>query len=305
MPNPDSLGSTSQVPDSVQQIAQLRFDARAAKDYALADKYRDQLLREGYEVVDVEGGFELHPKKPYITLAYPRDIRPINLEKKITACLIVDGFTDDAVETVNAIKENSDCGIAIIAIGDAGRLPEVMDKRTYLIAVNPGAAWGDCANVFLEKVQSTYVVIMDPSTRFTGDAITPVVAELDKGEYVCVGWRGGLVNIDDQWRSVDDKGDGEVDVLFSYFMAFNREAMIEVGGFNPRALYYRNADMEYSLKIRQAGGKLLQMQLPLEQARHHGYHDVDPEFREIQSKKNYDRILDKYRGKTTILSPRR
>jgi len=233
MPNPDSLGSTSQVPDSVQQIAQLRFDARAAKDYASADKYRDQLLREGYEVVDVEGGFELHPKKPYITLAYPRDIRPINLEKKITVCLIVDGFTDDAVETVNSIKKNSDCGIAVIAIGDAGRLPEVMDKRTYLIAV------------------------------------------------------------------------GEVDVLFSYFMAFNREAMIEVGGFNPRALYYRNADMEYSLKIRQAGGKLLQMQLPLEQARHHGYHDVDPEFREIQSKKNYDRILDKYRGKTAILSPRR
>jgi hypothetical protein len=63
--------------------------------------------------------------------------------------------------------------------------------------------------------------------------------------------------------------------------------------------------MEYSLKIRQAGGKLLQVQLPLEQARHHGYHDVDPEFREIQSKKNYDRILDKYRGKTAILSPRR
>ena len=71
---------------------------------------------------------------------------------------------------------------------------------------------------------------------------------------------------------------GEVDVLFSYFMAFNRAAMIEVGGFNPRALYYRNADMEYSLKIRQAGGKLLQMELPLMQERHHGYHDTDPEY---------------------------
>jgi hypothetical protein len=305
MPNPDSLGSTSQVPDSLQQIAQLRFDARAAKDYALADKYRDQLLHEGYEVIDIADGFELRPKKPYITLAFPREIRNVDLEKETTVCLIVDGFTDDALETVKNIKEHSDCGVAIIAIGDAGRLSEVMDKRTYLISVNPGSAWGDCANVFLEKIQSTYIVIMDPSTRFTGDAITPVTAELEKGEYVCVGWRGGLVNIDDEWRSVDDKGDGEVDVLFSYFMAFNRAAMIEVGGFNPRALYYRNADMEYSLKIRQAGGKLLQMQLPLEQARHHGYYDVDPEFREIQSKKNYDRILDKYRGKTAILSPRR
>ena len=293
------------IPDSVTFLAQARMDARAAKDFALADKYRDELLQAGYEVIDVAGGYELKPKKPYITLAYPRDIRTIDLEKDVTVGLIVDGFTDDALETVKAIKANSDCAVAIISIGDAGTLFEQIDKRTYLISVNPGAAWGDCANVFLEKVQSKYVIIMDPSTRFTGDAVTPVVQELEKGEYVAVGWRGGLVNTDDEWRSVDDKGQGEVDVLFSYFIAFNRLAMIEVGGFNPRALYYRNADMEYSLKIRQAGGKLLQMELPLMQERHHGYHDVDPEYREVQSKKNYDRILDKYRGKSAILSPRR
>jgi len=293
------------IPDSVTALAQSRMDARAAKDFALADKFRDELLQAGYEVVDTAGGFELRPKKPYITLAFPRDIRPIDLEKDTTVCLIVDGFTEDALETVKLIKQNSTCGVAIISIGDAGSLFEQMDKRTYLISVNSGAAWGDCANVFLEKVKSKYIVIMDPSTRFTGDAITPVVTELEKGEYVTVGWRGGLVNTEDEWRSVDDKGPGEVDVLFSYFMAFNREAMIEVGGFNPRALYYRNADMEYSLKIRQAGGKLLQMELPLEQGRHHGYHDAEPEYREVQSKKNYDRILDKYRGKSAILSPRR
>ena len=293
------------VPDSVTSLAQARMNARAAKDFALADKYRDELLQAGYEVVDVAGGYELKPKKPYITLAYPRDIRTIDLDKDVTVGLIVDGFTEDALETVKAIKANSDCAVAIISLGDAGTLFEQMDKRTYLISVNPGAAWGDCANVFLEKVQSKYVVIMDPSTRFTGDAITPVVQQLEKGDYVAVGWRGGLVNTEDEWRSVDDKGSGEVDVLFSYFMAFNRAAMIEVGGFNPRALYYRNADIEYSLKIRQAGGRLLQMELPLMQERHHGYHDVDPEYREVQSKKNYDRILDKYRGKSAILSPRR
>ena len=293
------------VPDSVTTLAQARMEARAAKDFALADKYRDELLQAGYEVVDVAGGYELKPKKPYITLAYPRDIRSIDLDNDVTVGLIVDGFTEDALDTVKAIKANSDCAVAIISIGDAGSLFEQMDKRTYFISVNPGAAWGDCANVFLEKVQSKYVIIMDPSTRFTADAITPVVQELDKGEYVAVGWRGGLVNADDEWRSVDDKGPGEVDVLFSYFIAFNRAAMIEVGGFNPRAVYYRNADIEYSLKIRQAGGRLLQMELPLTQERHHGYHDVDPEYREVQSKKNYDRILDKYRGKSAILSPRR
>ncbi len=293
------------IPDSVNALATARMDARAAKDFALADKYRDELLQAGFEIVDVPGGFELRAKKPYITLAFARDIRSIDLEKDVAVCLIVDGFTEDALECVKNIKAHSDCGVVIISIGDAGELFQQMDKRTYLISVNPGAAWGDCANVFLEKVNSKFIIIMDPSTRFTGDAVTPIVAELEKGEFVGVGWRGGLVNTEDEWRSVDDKGVGEVDVLFSYFMALNRAAMLQVGGFNPRALYYRNADMEYSLKIRQAGGRLFQMELPLIQERHHGYHDTDPEFRELQSKKNYDRILDKFRGKSAILSPRR
>jgi len=293
------------IPDSVTQLAQARMEARAAKDFKLADNYREDLMHAGYEVVDVAGGYELKPKKPYITLAYPRDIRPIDLENDVTVGIIVDGFTDDALEAVRTVKANSDCAVAIIAIGGAGALFEEMDKRTYLISVAPGASWADCANVFLEKVASKYVVVMDPSTQFCGDAITPVVDELAKGQYVAVGWHGGLVNLEDQWRSVDDKGVGEVDVLFSYFMAFNREAMTQVGGFNPRAVYYRNADIEFSLKIRQAGGKLLQMDLPLTQGRHHGYHDADPDYRDVQSKKTFDRILEKFRGKEAILSPRR
>ena len=120
-----------------------------------------------------------------------------------------------------------------------------------------------------------------------------------------MGWRGGLVNISDDWRSVEDKGPGEVDVLFSYFMALNIEHALGASGFNARAIYYRNADIEFSLRLRQARGRLLQMDLPLEQARHHGYYDTDEVYRETQSKKTYDRILERFRGKTEILVERR
>jgi hypothetical protein len=104
---------------------------------------------------------------------------------------------------------------------------------------------------------------------------------------------------------VDDKGPGEVDVLFSYFFGINRDAALEANAFNIRAVYYRNADMEFSLKLRQAHGRLWQMDLPLKQERHHGYYDTDETYREEQSKKNYDRILDRFRGKNEILAPRR
>ena len=293
------------VPDSIRQLAQERLDARAARDFAKADALRQEILQAGYEVLDVADGFDFRVKAPYITHPFPRDIRSIDTSDDVSVAMIIDGFTDDAVETVKSIKKYSSCGIVLLCIGDAGNLVEEMDDHTYLIALNPGASWGEAANALLNKINSKYLILMDPSTRLTGDAITPVVAELEKGEYAAVGWRGGLINIDDEWRSVDDKGDGEVDVLFSYFMGLNRAYVLEAGGFNARAIYYRNADIEFSLKLRHAGGRLLQMELPLEQGRHHGYHDADPEYRELQSKKNYDRILERFRGKSAILSPRR
>jgi len=88
-------------------------------------------------------------------------------------------------------------------------------------------------------------------------------------------------------------------------LGLNKEHALEAGAFNIRAIYYRNADMEFGLKLRQAQGRLWQLDLPLKQERHHGYYDTDPAYREEQSKKNYDRILQRFRGKNEILSPRR
>ncbi|ASY23318.1 glycosyltransferase [Candidatus Planktophila versatilis] len=223
----------------------------------------------------------------------------------MTVAIIVEGFHEDAATCIESIKAHSQCAIAILVIGDPGILVDQLDSRTSLVQVNENFGWGENANALLRNVTSEFIIIMDPSTTFTGDAITPVLAELQKREFVAVGWRGGLVNLEDDWRSTEDKGAGEVDVLFSYFMAMHREDALAVRGFSNRALFYRNADIEFSLTLRHGNGRLLQMELPLEQGRHHGYHDSEPEYREVQSKKNYDRILERFRGKTAILSPRR
>lgn len=293
-------------PESVHELARARQEARAEKNFALSDQLRDEISAQGFEIVDVAGGYELRPKKRFPTYESTRDIRAINSGKyEITVAMIIDGFHEDAITTIQSIKEHSECAIAILVIGDPGILVNQLDARTSLVHLSQSLGWGECANALLRNVTSDYVVIMDPSTRFSGDAITPVLTELKKREYVAVGWRGGLVNLDDDWRSIDDKGAGEVDVLFSYFLAVHRLDALEAKGFSNRAIYYRNADIEFSLNLRHAQGRLLQLDLPLEQDRHHGYYDVDPEFRDIQSKKNYDRILERFRGKTAILSPRR
>jgi hypothetical protein len=293
-------------PDHIVALAQERMAARAAKDWARSDLLRDEISAAGFEVVDVAGGFELREKERYPVFASPRDIRPITLgSAPIALTMIIDGFIDDAVVTVKTIKEHSDVPIVLLVLGEPGALIDQLDSQVKIICLSEKSGWGECANALLKNVETRFIVIMDPSTRFTGDAITPVLDLLNSESCSAAGWRGGLVNLDDQWRSVDDKGAGEVDVLFSYFFAMDRQVAIDAQGFNNRALYYRNADMEFSLRLRHAGATLIQLDLPLEQDRHHGYHDVDPEYRELQSKKNYDRILERFRDKEAILSPRR
>ena len=290
---------------SKEELAQERLDARAAKDFAKADQLRDQIAALGFEVIDVAGGFEFRAKERFPTFASTRDLRSIKVNGDIAIAMIVDGFTADAAETVRTIKAHTKTPIIALVVGEPTELVAEIDLQFQVIAIPENFGWGENANALLKNVSSKYLVIMDPSTRFTGDAMAPVLAELNKGEFSAVGWRGGLVNTDDEWRSVDDKGAGEVDVLFSYFIAFNCDDATNAGGFNNRAIYYRNADIEFSLRLRHSNGRLLQMDLPLEQARHHGYYDTEEEFREVQSKKNYDRILERFRGKSAILSPRR
>jgi len=293
-------------PDSVHELAIARQAARAEKNFALSDQLRDEIGAQGFEVVDVAGGYELRPKKRFPVYESTRDIRPINSGKyEITAAIIVEGFHEDAITCIRSIKANSQCAIAVLVIGEPGDLINELDARTSLVQINENFGWGENANALLRNVTSDYVIVLDPSTTFTGDAATPVLEELKKRDFVAVGWRGGLVNLEDDWRSTDDKGPGEVDVLFSYFFAMHREDALAARGFSNRAVFYRNADIEFSLNLRHSNGRLLQMDLPLEQGRHHGYHDSDPEYRDAQSKKNYDRILERFRGKTAILSPRR
>ncbi len=225
-------------------------------------------------------------------------------EKEITVTLILDGFIDDFLLSLQSIIENTDSPIYILVNGkqDFHKL-ENFSSRIEINYQKQKLGWSNAVNLLMAEVKTDYLVLMDPSTRLTGNPFPEVVMALDEG-FVGVGWRGGLVNLEDEWRSVDDKGAGEVDVLFGYFMVLNRTFALQVGA-NPSAKYYRNADLELSLALREAGGKLLQMELPLIQDRHHGYYDVDAAYREKHSKENYQRLLKRFRGNLGILAARR
>jgi len=297
-------------PEEVIEIARARLAARAAKDWALADQLRNKIAELGFEVLDVADGFEFKLKSPFPIVSRVGDLRKFTDKSFESAvAIIADSYVEDLVAAIKSVKEFApeSCAILVLIAGkpELHDLAAQLDGRTFIAQIQEGVGWGEAANALLKFAPAPYVIVMDPSTRFLGDAITPTVEKLATGEWAAVGWHGGLVNVADDWRTVEDKGPGPVDVLFSYFMGLNRENAIESGGFSIRALYYRNADMEFSLRLRQSRGNLLQIDLPLEQSRHHGYYDTDPIYRDEQSKKNYDRILERFRGKNEILVERR
>jgi cysteinyl-tRNA synthetase len=55
----ESLAEGEQAPPEVDQLARLRQEARVARDYAEADRLRDAIEAQGWEVRDAGNGFQL------------------------------------------------------------------------------------------------------------------------------------------------------------------------------------------------------------------------------------------------------
>ena len=127
---------------SKEELAQERFDARAAKDFAKADQLRDQIAALGFEVIDVAGGFEFRVKERFPTFASTRDLRPIKITGDIAIAMIVDGFTADAAETVRTIKAHTNTPVIALVIGDPAELVNEIDTQFQLIAITENFGWG-------------------------------------------------------------------------------------------------------------------------------------------------------------------
>lgn len=58
-PRPDEKDD---IPAEIKEMAQSRFDAKKAKDFAKADELRDKILAAGWQIMDTKDGFELAKK---------------------------------------------------------------------------------------------------------------------------------------------------------------------------------------------------------------------------------------------------
>ncbi len=310
--------SDSPAPVEVRALAQRRAAARAVRDFAAADSLREAISAAGWQVVDTPTGFELAPKPAYDVLGSVKDVQDAAGERparRVTAGLVVEGWPDDVRSCVDSLIEYAprDLAVSIIEAGDVDGAGAAVHE---LVVAHPdrveawhlagSVGWGAARRALLLADPADVHVLMDVSTVLDGDAISPLLDALAEPGVAAAGWRGANVDTDDAWRSVRDAGPGEVDVLLGYLVAVRKDAAAAVGGPDAKARYYRNADLEFSLMLREAGGRLVvpSADLPCHQGRHHGYHDTDPDYRERESRRNYERLLRRFRGRTELLAQR-
>jgi cysteinyl-tRNA synthetase len=88
-------------------------------------------------------------------------------------------------------------------------------------------------------------------------------------------------------------------------MAFRRADALAVGGFDSRFRFYRHADVEFSFRLRDRGGRAVVLQgLPVVRHEHRLWESTQPQERERLSRRNMYRFLDRWREREDMLTSR-
>lgn len=294
-------------PETVQQLADARATARAEKDFAASDRLREQITALGWGVRDTADGQVLAELPPYAVLTSVADLTDNSGQpdaRRCTVALLVEGWPDDVRTCVQALLEHAPDDVEVVLLEngptDAGAVVHELaaHPRVTELHVERVAGWSQARQALALTDVAAVHVLMDLSTVLEGDGIGPLLAALQDPTVVGAGWRG--VDVEDGWLGFADAGPGDVEALLGYLFAVRRSAVLAVP-LPPKARFYRNADMEWSYLLREAGlGRLVAVDVPVRQDRHRGYHDTEAGYRDKESKKTYDRFLQRFRGREDL-----
>ncbi len=180
------------------------------------------------------------------------------------------------------------------AIGDAAlpMTPRIVRRGQRL-------GWADARTLGLRASGGELIVLLDTSVEPAGDFATPILAALEAPD---VGLAGGWGLRSRDGRHFDAAPPGEVDAIEAYCLAVRREALRAVGGFDRRFRFYRNADLDFSFAVRDAGWRAIATEpLPLIRHEHRDWTALPAAERDRLSKRNFYRFLDRWRDRPDLL----
>ena len=293
----------------VRDLLSQRQAAREQRDFATADALRDQLREAGWLVRDTPDGPELTEAPPYQPLD-PAALAPCWDEPdrhEVSVVVHVAGWPEDVARATRSLATHHrhlDYEVLLVSDGAGeatGRALEDLardDPHVRVLHLDPAIGFGACMNLGMGQALGRVLVWLDPHVEATGDLLGPLLAALDQpGTGLAGGW--GVTTTTMLEFEADDGP--EVDAIEGYLLAVPRALAARVG-VDPKDRYYRNADLDYCFAVRALGYRATRVDVPAARHRHRGFHDTDPGERDRASRKNYDRFLGRWKGRTDLLT---
>jgi Glycosyl transferase family 2 len=305
--------STPSLPPEIRELLQQRTDARHRRDWSGADALRERLAELGWQVEDGVSGSAARPILP------PPNVRgatpPSRLDEPATVAASVQVAAEDHPDDLDRFAR----GLAVHPPKAGWELVVVANAPTFdldellaatglpveptVLRAEPRLGWADARTLGLRASSGEITVLMDTSVEPVGDFVTPLLAAF---EDPTVGIAGGWGVKSADGRTFKEAPAGEVDAIEGYCLAIRRAALRAVGGFDPRFRFYRNADLDLSFAVRDAGWRAVRTEaLPLVRHEHRGYASLPEAERDRLSKRNFYRFLKHWGDRRDLLLDRR
>lgn len=282
-------------------LAARRDAARREREFALADALRDEIAALGYAVVDGPSGTEVERIPPPRRLA-EREVDTVLEDPPsvaVTVQWVVQGWPEDVARGIASFRRHAgDLDVQHVVVDAAGSERSHFPDDVEVIALDRDLGWGGDRAIALRRSRGAVVVLADGSVEATGDVLGPLVAALQDPAVGIVGPFG--ISTDDLREFQEDPGP-EVDAIEGYLLAVRREALLSCGGFDPRFRFYRIGDIDLSFRVRDLRLKALVVPVPVVRHEHRMWNATPPAERDAASKRNFNRFLERFRGRTDLI----
>ncbi len=254
----------------------------------------------GWDVVDSATGSELQ------AISAPPSAEPKPIPRAVTLLTVVHGWRADAERWLLSVFTHCKADFEAVVVdnsGDpriAGWLESRAAERLRVITLDPALGFAAAVNAGIEAAAGEVVVLFDPGVELKGDSISPLVDVLADPTVVVAGPFG--LRGKGTLKEFGESDGPEVDAIEGYCIAFRRADALAIGGFDPTFRFYRIADIEFSFRLRDRGGRAVVVPgLPLEKHEHRLWESTEPAERDRLSKRNMYRFLDRWRGREDLL----
>jgi GT2 family glycosyltransferase len=250
--------------------------------------------------VDSAQGSELKALKA------PPSTMPPPTSRAVTLLTVVHGWKPDAERWLLSVFTHAKADFEALIVDNSGdiRIAAWLESRAAerlrSIRLEPPLGFAAAVNAGIEAAAGAVVILFDSGVDLTGDAVTPLVAALADPSVVVAGPYG--LRAQGTPKEFAASTGPEVDAIEGYCMAFRRADAQALEGFDPRFQFYRIADIEFSFRLRDRGGRAVVVpNLPLEKHEHRLWEATDPKERQRLSRRNMYRFLDRWGQRPDLL----